>query len=394
MTTSSKHPFRIAFDNICTQRWIAGCHYLRNLFIALKNSVDNPDLILCGEATDDSAKILDRYIEQYLISPVHRFKPLNLAFRAERRFGIPLGMSQLLASFLRKRGVDVMFTTSDQGPLFNIPLIAWIADFQHIHLPEMFSDKEVQLRNRAFLRTAKRADRVMLSSQSALEDFQSFAPEYAHKGRVVNFVAQISVSVYDSDPNRVCELYHLPEQFIYLPNQFWKHKNHQLVVEALSRLKARNIDVTVVCSGNTNDYRNPDYFLGLQSAIEHLKVQDRYIILGMIPNEHIFPLMRQSIAVLQPSLFEGWSSSVEEAKSLGKRIILSDLAVHREQNPPSALFFDPFDAESLANCLLKTLEEATPGPDRLMEIYARENLPHRIKDFGEAFMKICREIAP
>ena len=65
----------------------------------------------------------------------------------------------------------------------------------------------------------------------------------------------------------------------------------------------------------------------------------------MLPRAHVFRLMRQSLAVLQPSLFEGWSTSVEEAKSVGKRMILLDIPVHREQDPPRALFFDPRDAE-------------------------------------------------
>ncbi len=392
MASVSSRPIRIAFDNICTQQWIAGCHYLKNLFIALKSIEEVPNLVVCGEAADDSAKILDQYVEQHLVLPIQHSKLLNRAFRLERRFGVPLGMSQLAASFLRKHLVDVLFASIDQGQRFNVPLMAWIPDFQHLHLPGMFSPQEIVYRDRTYLRTARRADRIILSSNKALADFKKSAPVYAHKGRVVNFVAHVPASVYDSDPIWVCERYHLPERFIYAPNQFWKHKNHLLIVEALYRLKTNKIDATIVCSGNTADSRNPDYFPQLQSAIKRLGLQDRFIILGTIPHEHIFQLIRQSMAVLQPSLFEGWSTSVEETKSIGKRIVLSDLAVHREQNPPSALFFDPVDPQALANCLARTLEEATPGPDRLLENKANKELPYRTKAFGEAFMKIVREV--
>lgn len=392
MASEFKPPIRIAFDNICTQQWIAGCHYLKNLFIALKSTDDPPSLVVCGEAPDNSATMLNQFVEQQILSPIQRHRLLSQAFRIERRFGIPLGMSQLAAAFLRNQTIDIIFAMVDQGQRFNVPLMAWIPDFQHIHLPQMFSQQEIVYRNRTYLRMAKRAECIVLSSHKALDDFQNFVPLYAYKGQVVNFVADVPTSVYETNPDWVCEYYHLPERFIYVPNQFWKHKNHQLIVEALYRLKMKNIDAFVVCSGNTTDGRNPNYFPQLQSTIERLKLQDRLLILGVIPHEHIFQLIRQSIAVLQPSLFEGWSTTVEETKSIGKRIILSDLAVHREQNPPSALYFDPFDAEALANCLLKTLAEATPGPDRLMENYAREQLPHRTKAFGEAFMKIAREI--
>jgi hypothetical protein len=33
--------------------------------------------------------------------------------------------------------------------------------------------------------------------------------------------------------------------------------------------------------------------------------------------------------------------TVEETKSIGKTIVLSDIPIHREQAPASALYFDP-----------------------------------------------------
>ncbi len=38
-----------------------------------------------------------------------------------------------------------------------------------------------------------------------------------------------------------------------------------------------------------------------------------------------------STALINPSQFEGWSTTVEEAKSLGVKMLLSDLEVHKEQ---------------------------------------------------------------
>ena len=61
--------------------------------------------------------------------------------------------------------------------------------------------------------------------------------------------------------------------------------------------------------------------------------------------------MNHCIAVVNPSLFEGWSSTVEEAKSMGKRIILSDIPTHREQNPPCGYYFNPGDSASLAKII-------------------------------------------
>ena len=77
----------------------------------------------------------------------------------------------------------------------------------------------------------------------------------------------------------------------------------------------------------------------------------RYI--GIIPYDEVLALNAGSIAVINPSMFEGWSSSVEEAKTLGTQLILSKIDVHKEQ-APHAKFFDPDNASDLADALINT----------------------------------------
>ena len=74
-----------------------------------------------------------------------------------------------------------------------------------------------------------------------------------------------------------------------------------------------------------------------------------------IPLQEVKTLQAYSCAVIQPSLFEGWNTSVEESKQIGKRILLSDIPVHREQNPENGVFFDPHNAEELAHLMMQTL---------------------------------------
>jgi glycosyltransferase involved in cell wall biosynthesis len=60
-------------------------------------------------------------------------------------------------------------------------------------------------------------------------------------------------------------------------------------------------------------------------------VESNYRVLGVIPRQDMMVLLAHSGGVLNPSRFEGWSTTVEEAKALGKALMLSDIAVHREQ---------------------------------------------------------------
>ena len=190
---------------------------------------------------------------------------------------------------------------------------------------------------------ARDADLVVLSSGDALRDFKAFCPDHAHKGRVLHFVSYMPPSIYsetDSMIGTVREKYGLPERYFFLPNQFWKHKNHMVVLRALSLLRDDGVDdIHVICTGKLADYRDPGYTEQLEEFIKEKSLSDSFSILGLVGYKEMLCMMRHSLALLQPSLFEGWSSSVEEAKSLGKNCILSDLAVHREQAPAQSVYF-------------------------------------------------------
>jgi hypothetical protein len=51
--------------------------------------------------------------------------------------------------------------------------------------------------------------------------------------------------------------------------------------------------------------------------------------------------MNHALAIIQPSLFEGWSTVVEDVKAMNQHIIVSDLNVHRDQLGVQAFYFNP-----------------------------------------------------
>ena len=345
----------IAFTNICNQNWIAGCHYLKNLSIALKSLDQPPRLVLVNmdDTPDDSYRTLLPYIDDVLHFPPPRSWTVRARYALQRRVGIKLGGINPMQYLLENSGVNVVFSTKSLGDDFTLPLLIWIPDFQHLHLPQFFTEAD---RNRRTVRQeawAQIASRVVLSSNAAFDDLKESMPKQADKARIVHFVAHVNEDGTVQNPAAIANQYHLPERFIYLPNQFWQHKNHMLAIDALALLQDQESPITIVCTGNTYDDRSPTYFNSLLTRIAEVGVHDRIRILGMIPQEHIQPLIRQSIAVLNPSLFEGWSTTVEETKSIGKPILLSDIAVHREQNPPNAIYFDPYKPQALADAMSK-----------------------------------------
>lgn len=72
-------------------------------------------------------------------------------------------------------------------------------------------------------------------------------------------------------------------------------------------------------------------------------------ILGLIPREDQLALLKSAIAIIQPSFFEGWNTSIEDAKVLKQQVVCSNILVHIEQMNDNAFYFDPNDDVELSN---------------------------------------------
>jgi glycosyltransferase involved in cell wall biosynthesis len=379
--------------------WSAGTYYLRNLFYALKSlPVEiQPEILLLvnknsiAASYDELVPFVDKVIvDTSGIRPESFFAGLMIYF--DRVTEVLFKPENRLSALLRGHGVDILFSTGAPPECFRLPFFSWIPDFQHLHYPEFFSEREIKWRDLSFQGSAQRGTRIILSSKNSFDDFSRFAPYAVGKARILSFVAQMSEDVYQKEPDFICRKYNIPKRFILLPNQFWKHKNHQTVIRALKIALREEPELTIVCTGNTNEHRDLTYFSRLLGSISISGVREKMIVLGLVPREDLIFLMRQSVAILQPSLFEGWNTTIEEGKSLGKRLILSDIPVHREQDAPYALYFPPTDEHSLALLLCDIFTNSCPGPDHNLEETAKKTLPSRIKKYGETFLLIAQEL--
>ncbi len=273
----------------------------------------------------------------------------------------------------------------------NTSLIYWIPDFQFLHLPHLYPPNYIESNKKKLSGYFDRAKIIVVSSEDAFSDLRKFLPQYTSKVRIMRFVAHIPENLYQENPLEVVKLYHLPEHFIFVPNQFWSHKNHLGVFEALSLLKENGIKPFIVCTGNPVDIRNPGFLAEILQKISELGIRDQVAILGLLPHNHVYSLIRQSKCVLNPSHFEGWSTSVEEAKSVGKRMILSDLDVHKEQAPLMSIYFKRNNVQDLAIKIKQAWLSFESGPDFELENNARKCLEIRMKDFANTFFEICNE---
>lgn len=318
------------------------------------------------------------------------FDRMSFEWIINKFFVLFLGRPLLSNFIIKKAGVHIL---SHSAPSLDreLPTVSWIPDFQHFYLPDFFNRKEIKQRNSTFKKYAAESDLVLVSSETSKKDFINCYPSQGYKVRMLKFCS-IKPDFERIDNANVRALYDLEQPFFYLPNQLWAHKNHIVAIRALALLVKEYPDVKIFCTGSLSDYRHPKHFKFLTDEIESLNLSKSFIIHGLVPYEHILPLMHNSISVINPSLFEGWSTTVEEAKSILAPLIVSDIAVHHEQcDNQDALFFDPNSEFDLADRMIRRLSNKVDRKNwkiSASDAYLKSNV-----DFAECFENIIHELS-
>jgi len=366
------------------EAWLGGLNYFRSLLGALET-------------------VEDRQIEPILLTDRRHGEAWSRHFPGKRRFSTSLlerwtpawilrkgiqtlgGRDLLLQRRLRALGISCLSHSGSLGRASAIKTLGWIPDFQHVHLPECFSAEEVRKRDAAFLAICRECDRVIVSSEAAGGDLVAFCPLAAERIRVLHFVPCIP-SLEDLPALETLQrTYGFEGPYFHLPNQFWAHKNHAAVIEALRILREEGRPALVLATGSTRDYRNPGHFEALMAQAREAGVEGDFRVLGVVPFLDMLGLMRCSTALINPSRFEGWSTTVEEARRLGSGALLSDLPVHREQAIPGASYFPPEDPAALARLMRERLELLPCGPRAVGE-------ERSFQAFGEAYQSLVLEL--
>lgn len=378
--------------------YMGGINYLKNLLYALSLVNDGsvrPYIFFTHIVPEETEKQFSKYATVVRTKLLTRWTLLWFAHKVfDKVFNSMVLVNGLLVRHRISVVSHVWFVYKGRPPF---KIIAWIPDFQYLHLPELFPNLDLNEETRQNQLIIKHCDLAILSSNAVFTDFKRVAlPGHESRGRVLRFVSQPSSSNPECILTREMleRCYDYQGRFFILPNQFWSHKNHLAVLEAVARLKQDGIEVLVLCTGNTKDFRltGTQYIDKLRTFIDANKLHSNVKILGLIEHSHVMFLLRNSVAVINPSRFEGWSSSVEEAKSAGKTVILSSIDVHVEQNPAQAFYFDPDDVEGLSNILSQVWLSDESISSIEAQAAAQSELRERTLDFGKAYLSILKEV--
>ena len=348
---------RLAFIIHFDQTWLGGLNVILNLINSILKSRTFNSKIKIVLITNSKRKIkkliLNKDVE--IIEDLKFFKQ-NMFIKILDKISIILiGKTIFLEKFFIKYNVDyISHTTLVTGNNSLAKSIVWIPDFQYLYFPEFFSFKYKMLKMLNLKIYKKHAYKILLSSNTASKDLKKICNISKNKVIINKFSFNVESPKNLKKFTHLKKKYSLKRDFFYMPNQYWLHKNHKIIIEALNKMsKQSKENIIIYSSGSKKDYRHPQNFHNLIKLVNKYKLQKNYVYLGLIPFVDVISLIYYSLAVINPSYFEGWSSSVEQAKAYNKKVILSQIDVHKEQNPKYAYYFRPDDSKKCSKILMK-----------------------------------------
>jgi glycosyltransferase involved in cell wall biosynthesis len=359
--------------------WMGGVIYILNLIKTLDflDDKEKPEIMLFYSS--DLKKFVDEINYPYFKKLEWKFPSVYKGYLQSWLFCKNTFVNEILG----QNDLDGLY------PLLDYPvktktrtrLVCWYADLQHKYYPDFFTWRKIFERNARIRFMIMNSQNLVVSSKAVSNDFERyFRLRKGLKMHIFHFV-----SVIDNFENLHIEdlkkKYRLPEKYFMISNQFHKHKNHKILLITLASLKEKGNLINFVMTGRFPEASHSPYMQELHAIINEHQLQTQIVFLGIIPRNEQLLLMKYSQAILQPSLFEGWSTVIEDAKSLQVPVVASNLPVNIEQLGNDGRFFDPHDHEELAAIL-------SSYPERNIHNIFYDDYTKRIKEAAKDFIKL------
>jgi len=210
-----------------------------------------------------------------------------------------------------------------------------------------------QATTRTVTRMALRRAAVMTApSQASLADIRRHYPAAPNPTLIPNGVdvrpfEQVTATAVAAARDR----YQLPQKFILAVGAHRPHKNHEVLVQAMTAVPG---DVGLVIVGNPDhSFRDP-----LPGLIAGLGLESRVKLVPDVADEWLPAVYRAASVFAFPSLAEGYGLPVLEAMAAGVPVVMSDIRVMAEVAGSAALMVPPRDVAGWASAITAVLSDA------------------------------------
>lgn len=388
---------KIALLAVGDEAWIGGIQYIVNILDALNATSKNEPIEIHLFKNEHQKFDSLEYFKNINISIVEINEVLpdyniinRLWWYFQRKF-----LSRVyprLENYLLKNKFDYVYPATISSCNGQLNVGSWIADFQYHNFPTGHNKETNLLAKEHISKIANDMSKIIFSSKYCWKQSHDLFPATINKSFVLPFTVYINKNnLQNDDLQKIRAKYGLIGPYLIVSNLFAMVKNHKILFEALSILKNKGVIIPLVCTGNFVNYAQMEFTNEILKIINMTGIRHQLYILGLIPREDQIALYRMAVAMVQPSKHEGWSTCVEEAKCLGKTIIVSDIDVHKEQNPEYGIFFDPDNAQQLSEIIEVTFENHSNIVYPILEVEedSYNNYRVAVEEFGSNFLRIA-----
>jgi glycosyltransferase involved in cell wall biosynthesis len=253
--------------------------------------------------------------------------------------------------------VDLLFCPFTAPTYFErgVPTVSIIYDLQHQSYPEFFSSREIARREAVFAQACRRSDLLIAISEFSRR--AAIAAAGLDPARIKTVHLNISPRFMRRDDNAEVILERsgigLSRYLIY-PANFWKHKNHEMLLRAFAMARERGLasEVKLVCTGDPGSQR--DY---LQGVARNLNLAEHVVFTGYIADSEFLTVLANSAGLIFPSLYEGFGLPIVEAMAAGIPVACSNAASMPEVAGGAAILFDPRSPEQIAEAVISLVHD-------------------------------------
>lgn len=293
-------------------------------------------------------------------------------------------------SVLEDDEVDVFHVPLQYSPIYKakVPIIVTMHDLQEYHFAEYFSIREKFHRKINNQIAVKDSDQIICSFQHVKNDIVKYLKINPEKVSVCPppFTENWFLSKDETQWEEISNKYRVKKNYMLYPAATWKHKNHTTLICVMKRLKDEGIEINLVCTGNKTEHFNT-----IQALIEELQLSDVVYFLGIVSEEDLIGLYKNTSLVVIPTLYEAGSGPLYEAMRYGVPVICSNVTSLPETINNDDFLFDPRNVDSITERIYQGI---TDNDFRKRNI---ENSKRRIEefkkiDYAKNFLNVYAEL--
>lgn len=253
-----------------------------------------------------------------------------------------------LSQIINKENLDIVHFPYPSIPIFyNRPFVITIHDLIPYHYPTGKASTlplpiySLKLLGYRFVinKAAQKAKKIITVSNATKKDIVD------HLNVDSNKIVVIYEGVDDKISNFKSQISNKPQNtkyFLYIGNVY-PHKNLDRLIQALNILISNYPNIFLIMVGK-EDY----FYERLKGKVKSMDLEKYVKFLGEVNDEELVNLYKNAIALVMPSLMEGFGLPALEAMANKCLVLASDIPSLKEVCADAAVYFDPYDPKDIA----------------------------------------------